>query len=175
MINWFAAAHRGTGFSSRKEIPSLIETAYLSGDDEWLVTALFTMGRSANSRWSPQVLEMLDHISPTIRAEAATAAGELEISDAVPQLLELLDDSDPEVRSSAIWSLSQIGGEGVRDVLILLLEATEDEDEVDLIEASLDNLSFTEDLNIFTMMDLDELDGEPEDDELEFGEEDEDV
>jgi hypothetical protein len=145
------------GFSSRKEIPPLIEAAYHSDDDEWLVTALFAMGRSVNSRWKPQVLEMLDHIIPAVRAEAATAAGELEISEAVSQLIELLDDSEAEVRCAAIWSLSQIGGEGVRDALVLFLEITEDKDEADLIEAALDNLSFTEDMNLFTLMDLDEI------------------
>jgi HEAT repeat protein len=163
------------GFSSRKEIPPLIEAAYHSGDDEWLITALFAMGRSANPSWNPQVLEMLDHISPPIRAEAATASGELEIAEAVPQLLELMDDSDPDVRSAAIWSLSQIGGEGVREALVLLMEATEDEEEVELVEAALENLSFTEDLNIFTMIDYDEMVAEEESDELETNEEDEDV
>jgi HEAT repeat protein len=151
------------GFSSRKEIPPLIEAAYHSGDNEWLVTSLFAMGRSANSRWNNQVLEMLDHLIPAVRTEAATAAGELEISEAVHQLIELLDDSDAEVRSAAIWSLSQIGGEGVRDALVVLLEATEDEEEADLLEAALDNLSFTEDMASFNLMDYEEL----EDDELE--------
>jgi HEAT repeat protein len=158
------------GFSSREEIPPLIEAAYHSGNNEWLVTALFAMGRSANSRWNPQVLKMLDHILPAVRAEAATAAGELEISEAVPHLIELLDDSEAAVRSAAIWSLSQIGGEGVRDALVLLLDATEDEDEADLVEAALDNLTFTEDMNLFTMLDYDDIDElndyELDDDEL---------
>jgi len=154
------------GFSCREEIPLLIEKAYHSGDNEWLVSALFAMGRSANTRWNKQVLEMLDHILPAVRAEAASAAGELEIAEAVSQLIELLDDSEEKVRDAAIWSLSQIGGEGVRDVLVLLLETTEDEEEADFIEAALDNLSFTEDMNLFTLMDLDEFDDELSDYEL---------
>jgi HEAT repeat protein len=145
------------GFSSRKELPPLIESAYHADDDEWLITALFAMGRSGNSRWRPHILDMLEHLIPAVRAEAATAAGELEISEAVSQLLEFLDDSEQVVRHSAIWALSQIGGEGVRETLILLMETTEDEAEAELIEAALDNLSFTEDMNLFTMMDYDEI------------------
>jgi hypothetical protein len=60
----------------------------------------------------------------------------------------------------AIWGLSQIGGEGVRHALENLLEMTDDEDEVDFIEQALDNLSFNEDLELFELMDLEDVDEE---------------
>ncbi len=166
------------GFSSRAELPPLIETAYNSGDIDWLMTALFAMGRSANKRWDPQVLAMLGHIRPAIRAEAASAAGELEIPDAVPYLLDLLDDDDQDVRMAAIWSLSQIGGEGVRGALEDMLAATDIDEEADLLDAALENLTFNEDFQLYSLMSLPgdvDIDEEYfEDHLLSFSDEDED-
>ncbi len=99
------------GFSSRKEVPGLIEKAYTSEDMDWVISSLFAMGRSANSRWYPRVLKMLTHPHPGVRAEAAGAAGELEIKASRPDLVELLEDTDFDVRMAAIWSLSQVGGQ----------------------------------------------------------------
>jgi HEAT repeat protein len=142
------------GFSSREEIPALIEDAFRSTDKDWVASALFAMGRSANEEWAPLVLSSLDHTFPVVRTEAVRAAGELEISEAVPQLYDLLDDSNEAVRSAAIWSLSQIGGEGVRETLEQLQEDTEDEEEADFIESALDNLTFTEDFQLFSLFDF---------------------
>lgn len=143
------------GFSSRPEVADLIQAAFDNGDPEWLITALFAMGRSYNEIWAPNVLAMLGDERPAIRAEAAEAAGELELVKAREPLLHMLQDADDEVRAAAIWSLSQIGGEGVRDWLETLLEETEDEDEADLIEEALENLEFSEDFN-FEFMEFEE-------------------
>ncbi len=157
------------GFSSRKELVGLIEKAYASPDMDWLVSALFAMGRSANSRWKPQVLSMLTHENPSVRAEAASAAGELEIKTAVPQLLKLLRDSDIDVRMASIWSLSQIGGTGVRSALESLLESTDDDEEANQTENALENLDFTEEMNDLALLDIPE-DGDDPDDNLNEGE-----
>lgn len=66
------------GYSCRDEVPPLIENAYYSGNDEWLVSALFAMGRSANENWKTLVQSMIDHDFPPVRQEAVRAAGELE-------------------------------------------------------------------------------------------------
>jgi HEAT repeat protein len=144
------------GFSSRKEVASLIEKAYASHDIDWLISALFAMGRSANSRWNQKVLKMLTHQQPTVRAEAASSAGELEISEAIPMLMELLEDPDSDVRMAAIWSLSQVGGEGVRQALENLLEITEDEDEANQIDNALENLDFTEEMRDLALLEIPE-------------------
>jgi len=151
------------GFSSRKEVNGLIEKAYASPDIDWLVTALFAMGRSANPRWKPQVLKMLNHKRPVVRAEAASAAGELEIKAAVPTLLELLEDVDPDVRLASIWALSQVGGEGVRAALEHLLENTDHDDESDQIEKALENLDFTEEMKNLALLEIPEDGNEPDD------------
>lgn len=151
------------GYSSRKEVVGLIEQAYASPDMDWLVTALFAMGRSANPRWNPQVLKMLTHKRPAVRAEAASAAGELEIKGAVPKLLELLEDGDTDVRMASIWALSQIGGEGVRSALEELLEITEDEDEANQIDNALENLDFTEEMRDLALLEIPEDGDDPDD------------
>ena len=127
-------------------------------DIDWLVSALFAMGRTYDKRWNPQVTSLLDHQLPRVRFEAARAAGELEISDAAPQLIDLLDDSDDDVRYAAAWSLSQIGGEGVKEVLEKLLKSTDNHEEANLIQDALDNLLFNEDMELFGLMDFSEED-----------------
>ena len=145
------------GYSSRDEVPAYLETAYASGDKDWMASAIFAMGRSADDRWEKQVLAMLDHPEPDVMLEAIRAAGELELNDARKPLFELLKDNedlDVDLRSAAIWSLSQIGGEGVRELFEKLSEDTEDEDEQFIIEEAIDNLNFKEGMGGLGMFDL---------------------
>lgn len=144
------------GYSSREEIPHLIEAAYYSSNRDWVVSALFAMGRSINTQWNSLVLETLESDDPEILLEAVRAAGELEIQQASPRLMELLDDNDSDLRLAAIWSLSQIGGEGVEEALLNLLEDIADDDEANIIEDALENLQFTEDKEIFALFDVDD-------------------
>jgi hypothetical protein len=161
------------GFSGRDEVHPLIESAYYSGNDDWLLSALVAMGRSANERWNGMVEQMLSHDRGEIRLEAARAAGELEVRHSLEQLIELLDDPDIEVRMAAIWSLSQIGGEGVRGALEKLYEDAEDEQELDHLEAALDNLDFTEEMGLFSMMELPDVDEDELYEDVDFLEDDE--
>ncbi len=151
------------GFSSRKEVKNLILQAYYSENSEWLVSALFAMGRSANKNWKPLVLESFSTDIPEVITEAIRAAGELEISEAVPALIEYLEHEDRDIRLSAIWALSQTGGEGVQETLEMIYDESEDPEEVDLLEDALDNLAFTEDMELFALLDFsdDDQDEDP--------------
>ncbi len=144
------------GFSSRKEVEGFIRAAYNNDDVEWLSSALFAMGRSADTAWVPAVLDMLDHPNTDVQFQAVRALGELESSRARSPLLRMLEEGieDDEVRMAVIWALSKIGGENVRTTLEQLLEESEDEDEAELIEEALDNLYFTEGFNQFGMFDI---------------------
>ncbi len=145
------------GYSSREEVPALIQAGFESTDPEWLASVLFAMGRSADPRWETAILQNLDHPDIPVRVEAIRAAGQLELAAARLPLLDMLDEReelDDEIFVSAIWSLSQIGGDGVRDRLEELVEETEDEDEAEYIDLALENLSFTEDFNVFDMFDF---------------------
>ena len=164
------SALEALGFSSRKEVVSLIEKAYASDDMDWVITALFAMGRSANSRWKPQVLKMITDPRPGVRAEAASAAGELEIASARRVLLDLLEDPDFDVRMATIWALSQIGGKGVRESLETLLKTTDDAEEVTQIENALENLDFTEEMQDLDILDIPEDMDESSDDEFDDSE-----
>ena len=135
------------GYSGREEVVLLIEAAYHKKDPDWVVSALFAMGRSADGRWKKQVLSQLTAPDQDIRSEAIHATGELELSSARPILLDLLEDEeDLELRREIIWALSKIGGEGVRNRLEELLDTETDDEEAEFIEEAIDNLFLTEDM-----------------------------
>lgn len=143
------------GYSGRPEVVPLIESAYREKNPDWVISALFAMGRSSDDHWKKQVISQLHSHDENIRSEAIHAAGELELSSARSVLLDLLEDEDDLVlRREIIWALSKIGGEGVRDRLDELLDLETDDEEAEFIEESLDNLSFTEGSQ-FTLFDFD--------------------
>jgi HEAT repeat protein len=150
------------GFSSRIEVPVLIESAFKRQDPDWQASAIFAMGRSNDERWADDVLRMMVSENRRIRLAAVQASGELGLALARPLLLRLLEDEDDDViAGAAIWSLSQIGGEDVRLYLQNLLDKIEDDDDqVAFLEEALDNLAFTEDMANFDLLafDADELD-----------------
>lgn len=155
------------GFSSRDEVPVLIESSFNRQDPDWQASAIFAMGRSNDERWADNVLRMLVSENRRIRLAAVQAAGELGLALARPLLLNLLEEEfDDAIAGAAIWSLSQIGGEDVRIYLQNLLDNVEDDDQAAFLEEALDNLAFTEDMAIFDLLALDA----DEIDELDFEE-----
>lgn len=164
------------GFSCREDVPALLRAAAFAQDENWLESALFAMGRSADEQWETIVLDNLDHDNPLIAAQAIHAAGELALDKARRRLLKKLDqNSDPEIRKEIIWALSQIGGEGIEEKFEALLERAADDEEAALLEEGLNMLAFTSGDDSFDLMDVpypEEEDlrvegGEEEEDELE--------
>jgi len=144
------------GFSSRSEVPPLIEAAIHHKDPDWVASALFAMGRSSDERWEKYILARLHHPNEDIRREAIRAAGEIGLPASRQALLDLLEDEeDPEPRRQVIRALSRIGGEGVRDRLEEVLLAETDDEEIEFIEEAMDNLIFTEGLEELDMFDFD--------------------
>jgi len=144
------------GFSSRREVPELIESAFSTGEEDWMASALNAMGKNYDKRWHASVLKMLDHPADQVRFEAIRAAGELEIAAAKQPLLALLQGEEREVFLAAVWSLSQIGGDELHQVFEELLTAVESDEEADLIEEALDNLIFNESIDLHGSFDFDE-------------------
>lgn len=144
------------GFSSRPEVPELIKAAFSQTSTGWITSSLFAMGRSADEQWEKSVLSQLNNSNEDIQKEAIQAAGELELKSARSTLLDLLDEepTDSEIWAALVWSLSMIGGEGVRETLEKLEENTDDQEEIDLIADAIDNLSFTEDMGLFNLLDV---------------------
>ncbi len=166
------------GYASHPEVPNLIQVAYDTNDEDWLQTALFAMGRSYDrKRWGKSVLEMFEHPDSVVRYEAIRAAGELEMSAAREVLFDMLEEGtdDDDIFFAAIWALSKIGGKGVRSLIEANLEETEDPEEIQLLEEALENLDFTEQVNSFDLLVVDEDDQEDlldDDDEEGFADED---
>ena len=152
------AALESLGFSSRAEVTRLIEAAVNQDKEDWLISALVAIGRSANSQWAPTVIENFTHDSPEIRLEAAQAAGLLASQSAAAHLLHLIDDPEQEVRQAAIWALSEIGGLDARAAIEGLLRNATDDEEIDFLDEALENLDFTEMVVNFDILDLSEDD-----------------
>jgi len=154
------AAIESLGYSSRQEVPQIILLAHESGEESSVVSSLVAIGRSANDDWRPQVLAHLNDPSPKIRLAATRASGELELIDTAPDLIELIEDADNEVRQAAIWSLGQLGGEIAKQALTELLETSEDDEEVQLVQDAVDNLAFVDGTRDLLILDFDEPDPE---------------
>jgi HEAT repeat protein len=106
------------------------------------ISAVFAMGRSADSVWREIVTAELDSPNPEMRYEAARACGELEASAALSALIDLIEtDPDPEVQRMAIWALGRIGGKEARRVLEACCES-EDEAFRQAAKEALDELDF---------------------------------
>ena len=129
------------GYSSRDEVPALLKKAYQNNDKGWMIASLLAMGRSADQSWESFVIPMLNNHDHDIQVEAIHSAGELELEKARRALINKIKEpgEDSEIRFAAIWSLSKIGGEGVRETLENLYENA-DEDEEEILEKALDNL-----------------------------------
>ncbi|MGB9593041.1 MAG: HEAT repeat domain-containing protein [Anaerolineae bacterium] len=122
------------------EIGGMIEAAYRDKDERMNVSAVFAMGQTADETWAPYVLKELQSPRPEMRYEAARAAGELRLADAMPTLLDMLNDPDTDVRVAVIEALGLIGGERA---LQTLLELAQNENDV-IREAALDALEVAE-------------------------------
>ncbi len=149
------------GFSSRKEVPPLIQAAYEREDPEWKASSLFAMGRSADSAWEGPVLASILSADVNIQFEAVRAAGQLELKGARQDLIDLVemqDEVDEDVFSAAIWSLSQIGGEGVSDLFEYLMDQAKSDEEEEYYQEALDNLEFTDNFRLYGFMDVDSMD-----------------
>jgi HEAT repeat protein len=130
-------------------VQGIIEDAYAHEDEAMRISAVFAMGRSADTVWSQIVQDELSSPNSAMRYEAARACGELELKDAVPALIRLVSDPDREVQFAAIASLGQIGGKKAREILerscktddeVTRLAAEDALAELDLGQQSLDLL-----------------------------------
>jgi HEAT repeat protein len=124
-----------------EDVIALIDEAYTAPQEKMRVSAVFAMGRSADTRWAPQVKQEIFSPNPELRYEAARACGELQLSDTVDELEELTEDVDAEVQEAALWALGQIGGDKAREILQRYC-GSECEATRTAAEAALDELEF---------------------------------
>ena len=62
--------------------------------------------------------------------------------------------SDDETRLASIWSLSQIGGEGVQLALEKLYRQSDSEEDLAFLDEALDNLEYTEEVRLMPILDF---------------------
>lgn len=120
---------------SHEIVPDAIRDAYDSPDRRMQISSVFAMGRSFDERWTDIVLQELQSEDDEMRYEAARAAGELELEQAVQDLTRLALDDDREIQEVAIWSLGEIASrEATRTLDRLATEAKRNNDD-ELLEA----------------------------------------
>lgn len=129
------------GYCNKPEIKDIITHALAHEEIYWTESALLAIGRSMDNSWDPTVMDYLDHDNPIVLSQAVHAAGLLNLNRAKRKLFKMLNlDTDIEVRQEVIWALSQIGGDDVIERLERFANMSDDEDEIDLIEDSLEYL-----------------------------------
>jgi len=139
---------KSLAYTGSKDVNRQIEKAYADPDPTWKLTAVISMGRTADERWESNVLRDMESNVIAIQNEAVKAAGEIELESARLPLLDMLESgiSDLELRLHVIWALARIGGEDVKESLQALIEEADDEEEIDVIEMALEHLEFSEEL-----------------------------
>lgn len=119
------AALEAMSAANHPRIEELILSAYHSGDFENQLSAVFAMGRSADARWLPTVLDEMENDEPNMQLEAARAAGTIGEERAVPLLARLVLSEEMAVALTAVHALGQIGGDTASRVLTTLLDDPE--------------------------------------------------
>ena len=119
-----------------EEIHQYIKDAYTDKDNSLKLSAVFAMGRTADPRWIKTIVRELESDDPSMRIEAARAAGMIASSDAVEQLSEIAKyDDDIEARIAAVHALGQIGTTFANETLQELADASDELESDDLAEA----------------------------------------
>ena len=129
---------------SQPGIDEVIKAAYVSGDHDYKMSALFAMGRHCDTAFMPILTAELSSPDSETRYEAASALGEMGEEEAVSHLVELLDDTDADVQMTAIRSLGEIGGAQAKKILQKCLESPS-EAIAEMAQDALDELSAGED------------------------------
>ena len=95
---------------SLPRVAEIVEEAYESDDDEVRASALYSMGRTCDTKWLPTLLKELDNADPQFRYEALGALGELGEEEAVVYIISVINDADSQVQAAAVQALGAIGG-----------------------------------------------------------------
>ena len=132
------------GVFNEQPVRELIKWGFGHRDREVKISAVYAMGRSADDFWLPEVMQALSSTDMGVCFEAARAAGEIELGEAVPRLTQLAAQDDREVATNAVFALASIATEEAVSA-IRQLAASEDEFLRDLGEEALEALRTTHD------------------------------
>lgn len=95
------------------DVMDLIEWAYNYNDRRMKASALFSMARNGDGRWTEYILKELTCRDPEIQYEAVHAAGELGLEEAIETLIEIVQSkhSRKPLKLLAVYALGQTGSE----------------------------------------------------------------
>lgn len=160
------------GHSSHAGVEDLIREAYESHEQLMKVSAVFAMGKSCDPKWVSIVTREMNSGDAELRFEAARAAGELGLEEAVPKLSRLAYEPDREVKEAAIWALGEIGGHEAQRVLEALIHDPAVAADEDLQEALDDALAAATLPGSLTLFEIDEESGEEVEIEFDYSDDD---
>jgi hypothetical protein len=150
------------GSSSRDGVGEAIREGYNSNEPLFKVGAVFAMGKTYDNEWAPFVLHELNSPDSELRYEAARAAGEIGIEDAVAKLSRMVYEPDRDIQEVSIWAIGEIGGKEATRILQRLLDDPAyaiDEALIDALEDALVSASLPGDsLALWEMLDDNEQD-----------------
>ena len=129
------------GYVDDPAVVTLIGEAIEAHERPMRAGALRAMGNSADEKWAPELLAYLEVDEPELQMEAAHAAGELVIANAVPSLVVLACGEDRAVQLEAIWALGEIGSGDARRTVEGLLEELDGDDQLQALEDALATMS----------------------------------
>jgi hypothetical protein len=113
-------------------ITVLIEQAYKEKALQWKSSAIFSMGRSHNSKWTKTILKEMKSKIRRLRIQAVIAAREGYVKEATPLLIQYTQGPDREIRLLAISALPFARGEGT----IEALEVAATDDDLAVVETA---------------------------------------
>lgn len=142
--------------TTHPRLPTLIDQAYDSDDEQLQISAVYAMGQSADKSWLPTILQEMSSPWPDMRAEAAKAAGNMGSSDALERLADLIYDEDLEVRLAGVAALGQIGGDNGYNLLRQLADDPEAEELYEAVEEALEEMELLNGAVDLTLMEWDE-------------------
>ncbi len=129
--------------SSHPQVQTLIRAAYLNGNHDLRISAIFAMGRTCSKEWHEILLDELESTDNEVVYEAATACGQIQLQESVRRIGELALSDDRELQLTAIWALGEIGGRHASEILTRLEEANEDEETAAVVDEALDKADFS--------------------------------
>lgn len=104
-----------------------VQAAYASGDEEWVLTAVFAM-RFVQG-FDDSIMESLQSADPESHLEAVHAAGNWELDDAWPHIVALIEDPNTPkpLLLAAIEAAGSIRPPEARETLMELAESDDEE------------------------------------------------
>jgi hypothetical protein len=117
-----------------------ISVAYSSGDQDWILTAVFSMRYVRG--FDDQILEALRNKNAAIHREAVHAAGNWELSDAWSHIVALVDDpaTPKPLLLAAIGAIGSIRPKEAGEIL----DDLSDSDDEEIAEAAQEAISFAQ-------------------------------